>query len=95
MASDWHLIQIRIGQRLKNQIRSLSERYGYSNSDIMRGALELGVQLTEKLFESQDIMVKEYLSLLKNHSRKRALAIKKADNCLETNSSNEPEMISE
>lgn len=72
MANDWHLIQIRIGQRTKNHIRSLSEKYGYSNADILRGALELGIQITEKLFESQDIIVKEYLGLLKNQSRKRS-----------------------
>lgn len=80
MANDWHLIQIRIGQRLKNKIRSLSEKYRYAHADIMRGALELGTQITEKLFESQDVIVKEYLSLLKNQSRKRNLSIKRPDN---------------
>jgi hypothetical protein len=94
MANDWHLIQIRIGQRLKNQIRSLSEKYGYSYADIMRGSLELGVRITEKLFESQDIIVKEYLSLLKNQSRKRNPTIKQPESLLKTGSSNEFKMIS-
>jgi hypothetical protein len=79
MANDWHLIQIRIGQRLKNQIQSLADRYEYSNADIMRGALELGVQITEKLFEAQDLMVKEYLELLKNKSRRRVSRRIKSD----------------
>jgi predicted DNA-binding protein len=71
MANDWHLIQIRIGQRLRNRIRTLSEKHENSNADIVRGALELGVQIMEKLLEAQDIMAKEYLRLLKVQSRKR------------------------
>ncbi len=95
MTNDWHLIQIRIGQRLKNQIRSLSEKYGYSHADIMRGALELGIQITEKLFESQDVIVKEYLNLLKNQSRKRNLSQRRPENYPKTSSPREIETLSE
>ena len=81
MTSDCYFIQIRIGQRLKNQIKSLSEEYGYSNADIARVALRLGIQITERLFESQDIMVKEYLRLLKCQSRKRGASARRPE-CL-------------
>jgi predicted DNA-binding protein len=71
MANDWYQIQIRIGQRLKNRIRALSEKHENSSADVVRGALDLGIQIMEKLLEAQDVMAKEYIRLLKGESRKQ------------------------
>jgi predicted DNA-binding protein len=71
MANDWHLMQIRVGQRLRNRIRRLSKQHDNTCADIVRGSLELGVQIMEKLLEAREIMAKEYLHLLKTQSRKK------------------------
>ena len=71
MIDDWYSMQIRVGQRLRDQIRRLSEQHDSTNADIVRGSLELGLQIMEKLLEAREIMAKEYLRLLKNQSRKK------------------------
>jgi len=71
MANDWHLMQIRVGQRLRERIRRLSKQHDHTCADIVRGSLELGVQIMEKLLEAREIMAKEYLHLLKTQSRKK------------------------
>jgi len=94
MANEWHMIQIRIGQRLRNQIKGLSEKYGYSNADITRGALELGIQITAKLFDAQEVMVKEYINLLKKQNRKRMSSVK-ANRDILIDSEGDSDVISE
>jgi predicted DNA-binding protein len=70
MAEDTHILQIRVGLRLRNQVQRLSERFGLTGADVVRGSLELGVRTMEKLLEAQEITVKEYLRLLKAQYRK-------------------------
>jgi hypothetical protein len=69
MANDWYQIQIRVGDQTRVKIKELAAKYDYSQADIVRGALELGIKVMDVLMEAQDIITQEYLRLLKGQSR--------------------------
>jgi hypothetical protein len=73
MANEWSSIQIRIGIRTRDQIKKLAAQHGNSQADILRGALELGLQVMGVLLDAQGIVVREYLKLLKGRNRRTSI----------------------
>jgi hypothetical protein len=67
-----YFVQVRMNIRLRDQLQKLSRQHEMSVTDIVRVSLDIGVRAFEKILEAQDILIKEYLQLLKSSgSRKK------------------------
>jgi hypothetical protein len=61
-----YFVQLRMNVRLRDQLQKLSLQHEMAVTDIVRVSLDIGVRVFEKILEAQEILIKEYLQLLKS-----------------------------
>jgi hypothetical protein len=69
--SEIYSVQIRMNIRLRDQIKKLSSQHEMPIADIVRLSLDIGARALENLLEAQEVLIKEYLRLLKNDCKRK------------------------
>ncbi len=68
-----HCLNIFVSYELKEQIKSLANKYDRTTSDMVRAVLKIGIPMMEGLSEAEEIMVKEYISLFRKLRQVKSL----------------------
>lgn len=69
MKDDIRHIQLRLSPDLRGELETLSQRYGMSISDIVRGALLFGMPVFAALTDVRQEIVNRLVAVLKRESR--------------------------
>ncbi len=69
MNDDIRHIQLRLSPDLRGELETLSQRFGMSISDIVRGALLFGMPVFAALTDVQQELVNRLVAVLKRDSR--------------------------
>ena len=69
MNDDVRHIQLRLSPDLREELETLSRRYGMSISDIVRGSLLFGMPVFEALTDVRQELVNRLVTILKKDSR--------------------------
>ena len=62
-------LQLRLSPELRNELETLSQKYGMSVSDIVRGALLMGIPVFEALTDLRYELVDRLVTVLKKEAR--------------------------
>lgn len=68
-----HCLNIFISYELKERLKTLSEKYDRTLSDMVRAVLRIGIPMMEGLSEAEEIMVKEYIALFRKLRQVKSL----------------------
>ena len=68
-----HCLNIFISYELKEQLKSLADKYDRTLSDMVRAVLRIGIPMMEGLSEAEEIMVKEYIALFRKLRQVKSL----------------------
>jgi predicted DNA-binding protein len=68
-----HCLNIFVSHELKSRLQGLSDKYDRTLSDMVRAVLRIGIPMMEGLSESEEIMVKEYISLFRKLRQVKSL----------------------
>jgi antitoxin component of RelBE/YafQ-DinJ toxin-antitoxin module len=69
MKDDKRHLQLRIGADLRNELESLSAKYGISTADAVRGILFFGIPVFDTLTQLSHELVKKLVENLKKEAR--------------------------
>ncbi len=69
MNDDVRHIQLRLSPDLRGELETLSQRYGMSISDIVRGSLLFGMPVFAALTDIRQELVNRLVAILKKESR--------------------------
>jgi len=69
MNEDKRHIQMRLSPRLRDELETLSKKYGMSVSDIVRGSLFLGMPVFAALTDIRQELIARFVSVLKSEAR--------------------------
>lgn len=68
-----HCLNIFISYELKERLKTLSEKYDRTLSDMVRAVLKIGIPMMEGLSEAEELMVKEYITLFRKLRQVKSL----------------------
>lgn len=71
MSDEIRHLQLRLSPELRDDLEGLSQRFGISLSDAVRGALLFGIPVFEALTELQGELARKLVNVLKRDSRIR------------------------
>ncbi len=60
-----HIINIRLSYEFKERLQKLAEKYDRTVADMVRALLKIGIPVMEGISEADEMMVKEYVALIR------------------------------
>lgn len=66
-----HHIQLRLNNKVKNELKDIAAEIGISEADVVRGALYFGLPIFATMNDMQGKLIKRFVSMLKKEARKR------------------------
>ncbi|UCE25614.1 MAG: hypothetical protein JSU74_06095 [Candidatus Zixiibacteriota bacterium] len=68
-----HCLNVYVSVELKKRLKSLSDRYDRTVSDMVRAVLRIGIPMMEGLSEAEETMVREYVHLFRKLRQVKSL----------------------
>ncbi len=68
-----HCLNVYVSIELKKRLKSLSEKYDRTVSDMVRAVLKIGIPMMEGLSEAEETMVREYVHLFRKLRQVKSL----------------------
>ncbi len=68
-----HCINVFVSYELKDQLKTLADKYDRTVADMVRAVLRIGIPMMQGMSEAEEVMVREYIQLFKKLRQVRAL----------------------
>jgi hypothetical protein len=68
-----HCINVFVSYELKDQLKTLADKYDRTVADMVRAVLRIGIPMMQGMSEAEEVMVKEYIQLFKKLRQVRSL----------------------